>query len=471
MKRIAFSLLVLFAIAFAVGCSGGNNSGGDADQYAELVFDNTRVHTVEVTMSEEDRADQLANPKDKTKYEADVVIDGEEIKDVCFNTKGNSSLYFMVDAGKDKYSYKIDFGKYVEDQTFHGLDGLNLQNNFIDASLIKKSMAYWLFNRMGVDAPLSSYVWLTVNGEDQGLYTAIEEIGDSFLDRVAGGEGTIYKPEDRNMGLSDEEMERLKAGSSAAHDGGGGADLAYKDDDEESYPDIFENAETDDDAQTRARVIRSLKALSERNDLGKYLDTAGIIRYFAVHDYLVAYDSYTGPMLHNYILYENDGRLAMLPWDYDAAFGRFPVDAKMETVIDSNAVVNAGIDSPLGGIADEARPMWNWILCDENYLGEYHDALLELVDVIDSGEFEEKAGRLYELILPYVEKDPKAIFTPDQFKKANATLLGFTELRADSVRRQADGQLATKSELQAEEGMVDASGISIGDMGSLEDLK
>ena len=470
MKKIITMLLVLPMMLFAVGCGSQDDQQGEEKSYAELIFDNSCVHAVDVTMSEEDRADQLANPKEKTKYKASAVIDGEEIKDVAFATKGNSSLYFVADAGKDKFSYGINFGKFVDGQTFHGLDKLNLQNNCSDASAMKEYMAYWLFNRMGVDAPLSSYVWLTVNGEVQGLYTALEAEEESFLDRTAAGEGTIYKPEDGEMDLTDEEMEDLKNGDSAAHDNGGGADLAYKDDNEESYPDIFENAETDDDAATRARVIRALKALSEKAELDQYLDTEEIIKYFAVHDYLVAYDSYTGPMLHNYCLYENEGKLAMVPWDYDAAFGSFPADATFDDEIDSNAVVNAGIDSPLGGIADESRPMWNWILSDESYLKEYHDTLSELLSIIGSGEFQKESARVYDLILPYIEKDPKAFYTQDQFKKAYETVLRFTELRAESVQRQVNGQLAARSELQAKEDQVDASGISIKDMGSLQDL-
>lgn len=473
MKKTLALLLVSLMMMLAVGCSSQDNASSESsanESYADLVFDTTCVHTIEINMSEEDRADQLANPKDKTKYEATVVIDGEEMENVAFSTKGNSSLYFVAEAGKDKFGYEIDFGKYTEGQSFHGLNKLSIQNNFSDATMMKEYMSYWLFRRMGVDAPLVSYVWLTVNGEDQGLFTAHEKTDESFLERTAAGEGTIYKPEDGDMALDDEEMASLMSGNSAAHDGGGGADLAYKDDDEQSYPDIFDNAQTADDAETRAQVIRALKALSAREDLDKHLDTEEIIRYFAVHDFLVCYDSYTGPMLHNYCLYVHDGKLAMLPWDYDSAFGSFPPDAKMGTAIDSNAVINAGIDSPLGVIADEARPMWNWILCDESYLGEYHEALSELVGIIDSGEFEQEAARVYDLILPYIEKDPKAIFSADEFKKGYATLLRFSELRAESITKQVSGQLATRSELQAEEDKVDASEISIADMGSLEKL-
>ena len=182
MKKIISLLLVLPMMMFAVGCGSQDDPQGEEESYAELLFDTTCVHTVDITMSEEDRADQLANPKEKTKYKANAVIDGEEIKDVSFATKGNSSLYFVADAGKDKFSYGINFGKYVDGQTFHGLDKLNLQNNCSDAATMKEYMAYWLFNRMGVNAPLASYVWLTVNGEEQGLYTALEAEEQSFLD-------------------------------------------------------------------------------------------------------------------------------------------------------------------------------------------------------------------------------------------------------------------------------------------------
>ena len=459
------------AVSSATHTPSGTDSPQEAaGSYADRLFDSSFVHTIDVIMPEEDRADQLANPTEKTKYKADIVIDGEEFKDISIKTKGNSSLFFTAMAGMDKFSYGIDFGKFNEGQTYYGLDDLNLQNNISDTTSMREFMSYWLFNKMGVDAPLASYAWLTINGEDQGLFTVLEDVEESFLDRTKDGKGTIYKPEEGELGLTDEEMDSVLAGNSAAHNNGGGADLKYKDDKEESYPDIFENAKTDDDEETRARVIRALKALSEGENLEEYLDTDEIIKYFAVHDYLVNHDSYTGPMLHNYFLYEKDGRLAMLPWDYDIACGTFPADGRTDSVADSTEVVNTGIDSPLGGIADEERPMWNWILSDENYLEKYHEMLSEVAEVINSKAYEKEAERVRGLILPYIEKDPKAFYKKDDFAKAFETLLRFTELRAESVQKQLDGQLAARSELQAQEDKVDASGISIMDMGSAMEL-
>ena len=48
-----------------------------------------------------------------------------------------------------------------------------------------------------------------------------------------------------------------------------------------------------------------------------------VLRYFVVHNFVVNGDSYTGSIIHNYYLYEEDGQLSMIPWDYNLAFGTF----------------------------------------------------------------------------------------------------------------------------------------------------
>ena len=100
-----------------------------------------------------------------------------------------------------------------------------------------------------------------------------------------------------------------------------GADLRYTDDDPDSYSDIFDNNETDMDAGAQ-ELIAALNALSEGKPADA-LDTDEVIRYFATHNFVLNYDSYTDSMLHNYYLYENNGKLSMLPWDYNLAFGGF----------------------------------------------------------------------------------------------------------------------------------------------------
>ena len=463
--------------------------------YESKLFDTSYVHTIDVTISEDDWAELLEKPTDKKKYEVSVNIDGENIESVSFATKGNTSLSSVADSDSDRYSFKVNFGKYVDDQTYYGLDKLNLNNVFGDATYMKDYLSYTIFREAGAEAPLTSYVWLTINGEDYGLYLAVEDVSDSYLERNHDGEGELYKPETEQLdnvgkaggkkgGKKGEKTEDSTGGKSSEFPGGmpegfgggfgetaKGADLAYSDDEITSYPDIFDNAETKVDEEDEQRVIAALKALSENKNPDEYLYTDEIIRYFAAHNFVLNYDSYTGNMLHNYYLYENDGKLSMIPWDYNSSFGTFGGmgmgGPDKEESRDATSLINIGIDTPLSGTTADSRPMWNWIVSNDEYLEQYHKAFETLIsEYFESGRFEEETDALYEMLLPYVEKDPTAFYTADEFTQAYKTLKETCLLRAESIRLQLDGKLSTNSDEQSSEDRVDASGINIKDMGN-----
>ena len=64
----------------------------------------------------------------------------------------------------------------------------------------------------------------------------------------------------------------------------------------------------------------------------------------------------------------------------------------------------------------------------------------------------------------------------EQFHRCNAderiyaALIRFSELRTESILKQVNGRLESRSDIQTEEYKVDASEISIYDMGSVRDL-
>ena len=465
MKRSYFCLISILILSCILLCGCSDDANGD---YQSTLFDTGSVHKIDITLSDEDWDDLLDNPTDKTKYKADIVIDGEELKDVAFATKGNSSLYFVADDPKsDRYSFKVTFGKYVDGQTYHGLDKLSLNNNFCDATYMKDYFCYELFRKAGVPAPLTSYVWLRVNGRDRGLYLAVEDEENSFLDRAYDGEGVIYKPESKSVGLTSEDIKNIKENGLSMPKDPRGTDLVYTYDDPESYPDIFENAETDADETNAREVISALKDLSEEKKLENCLDTKEIISFFAAHNFVLNYDSYTGAMLHNLVLHDNNGKLSLIPWDYNLAFCTFVPGTGREVLKDVTNRINQGIDTPLISASEDRRPMWKWIADDEKYLAEYHDALDSLVsDYFESGEFDSRFNELYEMLLPYVEKDPTAFYSADEYTKGCETMRQFCNLRAESIRKQLDGDLPAVSGDQPDRDKVDASDIDITDMGA-----
>ena len=513
-RCMAFGVAAVMAVSF-VGCKNSSNKKEETEQvkaetlsYENKLFDTSYVHTINVEIADDDWEDLKANPTQKTKYQVDITIDGETINDVSFSTKGNTSLSSVSsDSDSDRYSFKVNFGKYVENQTYYGLNMLNLNNIYADATDMKDYISYKIFDEAGVDSPLVSYVDIQINGEEFGLYLAIEDISESYLNRTNDGEGELYKPETSslaNMGggkgniqpPSDMEMpdgmefpndiqapdnadssENMERPNDMKMPGGNGfpngdmfsddngASLKYTDDEVSSYSDIFDNTITNSDEEDWNKVIAALKSLSE-DDAESAVDTDEVIRYFAAHNFVLNYDSYTGNMLHNYFLYENDGKLSLLPWDYNLAFGTFSGGGEMGNGENATALINTGIDSPLSGADEADRPFWEFIASDEDYLEQYHKVYDELISsFFESGKFESELERVYNMIRPYVEKDTSAFYTVDEFDDAYETLNKFCLLRAESIRKQLSGELASISDEQTASEQVDASDISIKTMG------
>ena len=240
--------------------------------------------------------------------------------------------------------------------------------------------------------------------------------------------------------------------------------LIYTDDDYDSYSNIFDNAKTDITDTDKDRLIDSLKQLNEGENIESVVDVNEVIRYFVVHNFVCNFDSYTGSMIHNYYLYEEDGQLSMIPWDYNLAFGGFQGGQ------DATSMVNYPIDTPVSGGTVDSRPMLAWIFESEEYTQLYHQYFADFISsYFDSGYFTQMMARTKQLIAPYVEKDPTKFCTYEEFETGIETLEQFCLLRAESVQGQLDGTIPSTSDGQAEDSsaLVDASELSISDMGTM----
>lgn len=535
---ILASVTSLFAMA-----GGFQSQEGMEKDYETGLFDTSIVHTLDITI--DDWEGFLAECENEEYAMCDVTIDGETVQSVGIRAKGNTSLSMVKSYGNDRYSFKLEFDHYQDGINYQGLDKLSLNNIIQDNTYMKDYLTYQMMNAFGVDAPLCSYIYLTVNGEDWGLYLAVEGVEESFLERNYGADaGELYKPDNMSMGggrgagedfelpedfdpanaaqpqtgeegsapaAADdsteaqtdtstetqqpaqnrngqrpdfgemptgelpedlpEDFDPAQTGEDAMGGRGGGmgggmgsddVKLLYTDDDYDSYANIFDNAKTDITDADKDRLIQSLKALNEGDT--SVVDVDEVMRYFVVHNFVCNFDSYTGSMVHNYYLYEEDGVLSMIPWDYNLAFGGFQGGS------DATSMVNYPIDTPVSGGSTDDRPMIAWIFNDETYTQQYHDLFSQfLTEYFDSGTFAAEFDRVVSLIAPYVEKDPTKFCTYEEFETGVATLKSFCELRAESIRGQLDGTIpATSDGQQADSSaLVDASSLNISDMGSM----
>ncbi len=511
---VACLLLLVLALLLGNRSTDAAAAGGRSMEY-ETLFETDRVHTMDIRLPEGEWERFLATCTDKEYIACDLVLDGETVENVGLRAKGNSSMQRVTQARNGRYSLKIEFDHYVDGQLYRGLDKLALNNLVQDDSGMKDYLAYRMMGEFGVAAPLCSYIYITVNGEDWGLFLAVEAIEDSFLQRNFGLEyGELYKPDsfgndngeddDRNEDASGqapsggmpmrpsgeaspepEETEtaetdgesqtssREMRGPGGGMPGGGmgvmgSADLLlqYIDDNPESYPNIFGAEKTDVSKNDRLRLIASLKQLSAGEDISRVVDTEQVLRYFVVHGFTCNWDSYTGSMHHNYYLYEHNGKLSMIPWDYNEAYGSGGGGGGGNSM---TSAVNRPMDTPVSSGSVEERPMLAWIFADESYVEQYH-ALYEdfLRQFIESGYAEDMIREALELIAPYVEKDPTKFCTYEDFTAGVEWMSDYFALRGASLRGQLDGTIPSSAEGQTMDSsaLVDASalGSSSGEM-------
>ncbi|MCT4479779.1 CotH kinase family protein [Peribacillus frigoritolerans] len=446
--------------------------------YTESVFDQSKVTTVDITLADEDLDSILDNPTEKEIVNADVTIDGETVKNVGFRTKGNLSLNSVVQMGdSDRYSWKIDFDYYQEDQDLHGLKKLALNNNYSDPTYMREYLSYELMDKMGIATPGHSYMYVTINGKEWGLYLGVEAIEETFLNtNFTDGTSDLYYPD------------------------GTGSDLKWISEDIDDYTGL--NLKTNDNSD-QSSMIKMLDAINNGGNLEEVLDVDEMLRYFAANTALVNLDHYQGDKKHNYYLYEENGVFSILPWDYNMSFGgysggggRLAGDSDQETADQKNGTaaegiadaakqddkeplggapnmngggmmdmssnfmnesnINFSITEPVSGTTLEERPLLNALLSNDEYREKYYDYLNDIAtDFFSEENMTAMTTEITKLITSYVKKDPTKFYTMDEFTEATSgeeTLVNFAVKRAESILAQLSGDLVVKAETESSMG-------------------
>ena len=448
---LAAALVLLLGLA---GRAGAVLPAGENPGYVSRLFDASRVHTLNIQV-EDWNAFLESAPKEEY-IPATVEIDGETFRQVGLRAKGNNSLRLTAEYGLSRYSLKLEFDHYT-DGSYHGLDKLSLDASFQDNSYLKTWLAFDIMEFLGVPTPLRSFVWVTVNGQPWGLFLAVEEPEETFARRNFGANhGQLYKPDYRSLAEENADVH-----------------LRYTTGEPEDYPGIFENAKLDPSPADRQRLVESLKVLNSGEDLETAVDVEQVLRYFVGQVFVMNWDSYLGHTGHNYLLYEEEGKLSMLPWDYNLAFGTYAL-GMTDPITDPNVLLNYPILTPAPGEYMTKRPLYHQLMQVEEYFQQYQAYFRWfLAEYVESGELSAALWQAAELIAPYVKSDPTAFCSYEDHRLAVETLEQVCLLRAESARGQLEGRYPATLAQQTQrpgEG-VDASHLSLRDLGDLADLE
>lgn len=317
----------------------------------------------------------------KKKYDIDVVYRGSHIRKF------------------PKKSYHISFYK---PNNYHGAKEIHLNAEYKDPSLIRNKLSLDFFSDIGVLAPHSRHVFLNLNGRKEGIYLELESVDEQFLSKRNLPKGSIFYAVDGDANfslLSDLDNATKKS-----------LELGY----ERKYG-------VDQDEHFLHEMIFKINTLLDeefKKEIIHYMDVDKYLRWLTGAVLAQNYDGF----VHNYALYRNGdtGLFEMIPWDYDATWGR-DVNGKE---MDEEYLRIEGFNTLT------AR-----LLNIEAFRKQYKKILLEVLDNQFTVDFiKPKVEQLYSLIQPGVEKDPYKKDSLDKMQKEPEFIYRFIQLRSEYIK-------------------------------------
>lgn len=117
-----------------------------------------------------------------------VTINGVKYDNVGVKYKGNSTY----NANQVKNPFHIELDTYKE-QDYQGYTDIKLSNSAKDPSFLREVLSYSIL-RQYMDAPLSNFANVYVNGVLKGLYVSSESVGKKFVNNHLGSkDGAFFK--------------------------------------------------------------------------------------------------------------------------------------------------------------------------------------------------------------------------------------------------------------------------------------
>ncbi|MBR5982052.1 MAG: CotH kinase family protein, partial [Firmicutes bacterium] len=157
------ALMLVLTLLFMCGGKLGITASVKTVKYANTIFDNSYVHSIDIVMDDWDSF--IAGCENEEYAACTVVIDGKKHSNIAIRAKGNTSLSSVRSSGSERYSFKLEFDHFQDGKSLDGLDKLCLNNLIQDTTMMKDYLVYTMMSDFGVDSPLCSFAYLTVNGE------------------------------------------------------------------------------------------------------------------------------------------------------------------------------------------------------------------------------------------------------------------------------------------------------------------
>lgn len=477
MKKLIF-------LTTLISCTTIMNGKND---YEKELFTPGTINSIKIEMPDSTWQTFIANASRKQYIVCNVVINGERLDSVGIRTKGASSLDDVRGMKLDRYSFTLKLNEYRKGQKYHGLTKLCLNNNIWDATQMKDAIVYDMAHYLGLAAPLTNYAQITVNDHLHGYYLAVEPVDKDFCKRNYPEEkSSIYKPY---------------------------YNLDYRDDNIKSYGMISNDTKYGGGEESMQNVVAALKSVAQGQDIESHVDIESVLKYMALQTMVVNYDCMTGNNTQNYYLHEGNGKISLIPWDYNLAWGGYPEDdfsmfgggfggggdwggfggsgggnwggfgggwggfeisrpgedLGQSTPQEVSRIVNFPINTPFSADLNQRKFFMN-LLANDKYLKQYHHYLEMLCkEYIKGGKLAGSIALIMKEIGQTTGTESNAFYTNAQFHTATQTLEQMLDRKATSVLGQIAGTIPSTWDDQkaAPEKLLDCSDINLRLLGGL----
>jgi hypothetical protein len=360
---------------------------------AQEFYDLNTIQTIDITFAESNWDQLLNQAYDGGDYilAQSVTINGVTMDSVGVKYKGNST-YQPTQA---KNPFHIELNTY-KDHGYDGFTDIKLSNVAKDPSFLREVLSYQIL-RQYMDAPLSNYANVTVNGQLIGLYVSSEAVSRKFVDK--------------HYGSKDNTRVKCNPAFGAGPQSTDFPDLVYRGEDSTAY---YEGYELKSD-EGWAELIELTNALD--NDVANIedlLDVDRVLWMLAFDNVLVNLDSYIGTFKQNYYLYRDDyGRFLPTVWDLNESLGVFSATGSTRL---RNTTEKAQMTHLLHE-NDAGWPLISQLLSVPQYKRKYlaHVKTM-LLENFANGTYAETGMELQSLIDASVQADDNKFFTYANFQ-------------------------------------------------------
>ena len=372
-------------------------------QTSDDFFDPNVLQRIELWLNDADWAKLKSAFQENTYYPADVVWNGQTVRNVGIRSRGLGSR------SATKPGLRVDFDRYSSGQQFLGLKSFVLDNLTQDPTGVKETVAMRFFTRLGIPAPRETHVQLYVNGAYNGLYGLVESVDKTMMGRVFGSIGDNVQ----NDGYLFEYNYVL----------GSPWRFLYEGPDLTPYKARFDIKTNESHAESLiwgpieelVRLVNTSPSNAFEEAVAPRLDLAAFVRYIAVQNFVAQNDGFNGyDGMNNFYIYrlENSTSHVLIAWDEDNAF--LQPDFGILTRTDENVLTRRVLDT--GSFRTQ-------------YFGVLSEAASSAADWL-----RQEMQRQLEMINTAMTTDTLKPYSNAEHQAARDTLLAFPDARITYVR-------------------------------------